>query len=128
MTSRAFFHYILSFTVLFASSVAVFHGSEHIAIGKTDSATAGLTTASTDYFHSESEPHDLGETDSPGKNHSIESLCEACLILSNLTAYSLGYMSLSASLERSKHRLVNLVHSKKQSFQTYLSRAPPSNA
>jgi len=128
MTSRAFFHYILAFTVLFASSFAVFHGKEHIAIGKIDSAAASFTTASSDHFHSESEHHDLGEPDSSGKNHSIESLCETCLILSNLTAYSLGYTYLSASAERSKHRLFNLVHSKKQPFQTYLSRAPPSNA
>jgi len=127
MTSRAFYHYILAFTVLLASSFAVFHGSEHIAIGKIDSATTSFTLASSD-VHSESEHHAVGEPDSPGQNHSIESLCEACLVLSNLTAYSLGYTYLNASSERSKHRLFNLVHSKKQPFQTYLSRAPPSNA
>jgi len=128
MISKALFHYILAFTVLFASSFAVFHGSEHIAIGKIDSAKASFTADNANHFHYESEHHDHDEPSSPTKNHSLELLCEACLILSNLTAYSLGYTHLSASAERSKHRTFKLVHSKNQPFQTYLSRAPPSNA
>jgi len=128
MNSRAFFHYILSLTVLFASSFAVFHGSEHIAIGKTDSVIASYTAASSDYVHFESEHRDLGEPDSSGKKHSTESLCEACLVLSNLTAYGLDYTYLYVSTENKNRRLSYLVHSKRQPFQTYLSRAPPSNA
>jgi len=128
MNSKALFHYILSLTVLFASSFAVFHGSEHIAIGKTDSVIASYTAASSGYVHSESEHHGLGEPDSSRQKHSTESLCDACLVLSNLTAYSLGYSYLNVSSEKTNHRLFNLVHSKRQPFQTYLSRAPPSNA
>ena len=127
MTSRAFFHYILAFTVLFASSFAVFHGSEHIAIGKTNVATASFTVTSSG-FHSASEHHELGDPDSPKTSHSIESLCEACLVLSNLHLLSSGYTFLGLSLQKSKHRRFNPFHSNKQSFQTYLSRAPPSNA
>ena len=128
MNSRAFFHYILSLTVLFASSFAVFHGSEHIAFGKTDSVIASYTEVSSGYAHSESEHHNTGEPDSSEKKHSTESLCDACLVLSNLTAYGLGYTYLDVSSEKTNHRLFNLVHSKRQPFQTYLSRAPPSNA
>ena len=128
MTSRAFLHHILAFTVLFASSFAAFHGSEHIAIGKADSTKVSFTTANSDHFHSESEHHDFEETGSPEKKHSIESLCEVCLILSNLTAYALGYTYLDISPEKTNHRLFNLAHSKRHSFLTYLSRAPPRNA
>jgi hypothetical protein len=127
MTSKALFHYLLTFTVLFASSFAVFHGSEHIAIDKVNASKASFTVASSG-FHSESEDHHVEETDSPRTNHSIESLCEACLVLSNLTAHGLAYSYLAFSSEKTKHRLFNLVHSKRQAFQTYHSRAPPRNA
>ena len=127
MTSKALFHYLLTFTVLFASSFAVFHGSEHIAIGKAD-VTAASFAETTSGFYSESDYHHVEEPDSPRTNHNIESLCEACLVLSNLMAYGLGDPYLNISPERTKHRLFNLVHSKKQPFQTYLSRAPPRNA
>jgi len=128
MNSRAFFHYILSLTVLFASSFAVFHGSEHISFGNTDSVIATYTDVSSGYVHSESELHDIGESDSSEKKHSTESLCDACLVLSNLTAYGLGYTYQDVSPEKTNHKFFNLVHSKRQPFQTYLSRAPPSNA
>ena len=128
MNPRAFFHYILSLTVLFASSFAVFHGSEHISIGNTDSVIASYTEVSSDYAHSESEHHNIGEPYSPGNKHSTESLCDVCLVLSNLTAYGLGYTYLDVSSDKTNHSLFNLVHSKRQPFQTYLSRAPPSNA
>ena len=127
MTSRAFFHYILAFTVLLASNFAVFHGSEHIAIGKIDAAVSEIT-ASSEHIHSEPEHHAVAEPDSPSNFHSIESLCEACLVLSNLASYSLSHTYLSVSAEKIKHSFFNLVHSKRQAFQTYLSRAPPSNA
>ncbi|MFT5718596.1 MAG: hypothetical protein ACI9T7_002803 [Oleiphilaceae bacterium] len=128
MSSRAFFHYILSLTVLFASSFAVFHSSEHIAIGKTDAVIASVTTASSDHVHAESEHYDLGEPHSSGKKHNTEPLCEACLVLSNLTAYGQGYSYLDVSSDKTNHRVFNLVHAKRKPFQTYLSRAPPSNA
>ena len=128
MTSRAFFHYILAFTVLFASSFAVFHGSEHIAIGKTDSVVASLTEGNGNSFHSEYERHESAESDSSGINHSIESLCEACLLLSSLSAYSLGHAYSGFSPQKDKHLFFNLVHSERQAFQTYFARAPPSNA
>ena len=128
MTSRALFHYILTFTVLFASSFAVFHGSKHIAIGNTGSAIESLTEDDGGSFHSESGHHESAEPDSLGTEHSIESLCEACLLLSNLFAYSLGHADSGFSPEKDKHQFFNLVHSEREAFQTYLARAPPSNA
>lgn len=126
MTSKILFHYILTLTMLFISSFAAFHGSEHISI-----STAYLTKASfaetNSGFHSESELHLAGEPDTPRTNHSIETLCESCLALSNLTAYGLNYIDIKILAEKTKHTLFNLGHSKRQFFQTYHSRAPPHN-
>ncbi len=128
MISRASFHYLLAFTVLFASTFAVFHGSEHIAIEKTSFTIASSDIASTDHLHSEYAPHNAGESDVPGNDHSVESLCDECLVLSNLIAYGLGHSFIGDLPAKSKYRLFNLVDSKSQPFNTYLSRAPPRNA
>lgn len=126
MTSRAFFHYILAFTVLFASSFAVFHSSEHIPDQKIDPSIASFTKTYSDHFHSYDEHNNDEDIDSSGNNHSVESLCKACLLFSNVAAYGLDYTNLSISPEKTKHTLLGVVHSKQQPFQTYLSRAPPS--
>jgi hypothetical protein len=128
MNSRIFFHYTLVFAVLFASSFAVFHSSEHIAIGKIEPVIASFTEANEDYFHSESGHHDDEDLGSSVKNHSVESLCESCLLLTNMTAFGLGFTNLGVSPEKTKHKRFDLAHSKKHPFQTYLSRAPPSKA
>jgi len=122
MISRASFHYLLAFTVLFASSFAVFHGSEHIAIEKTNSIIASL-----DHIYSEHDPHSAGESETPGKNHSIEPLCDECLVLSSLIAPGLDHGFIGVLPAKSKYRLSSLVDSKSQAFHTYLSRAPPRN-
>ena len=127
MTSKVLFHYILTLTMLFISSFAAFHGSEHISKGTADLTKASVAETSSG-FHSEPEYHLAGESDSPRTNHNIETLCEACLVLSNLTAYGLKYNDINILPEKTKHRLFNLVHSKRQFFQTYHSRAPPHNA
>jgi hypothetical protein len=128
MTSRVFFHYLLAFTVLFASSFAVFHGSEHISIENTDSAIASLTKDHFDSFHAEHSHHDATVHDPAETTHSVESLCEACLVLSNLFACNSGHTDFGFLPNSNKHQCFNLVHVEKQAFQTYLSRAPPSNA
>ena len=128
MTSRAFFHYILAFTVLCASSFAVFHGSEHIAIGETDSAKVSLTKDKLGYFESEHQHHDLEEPDSTGTSHSLESLCEACLLVSNLSACGFAYACLRFSPDKDLHRRFKSIYAERQAFQTYLSRAPPGQA
>lgn len=122
MTSRAFFHYILAFTVLFASSFAVFHGSEHIAIEKTNSIISSV-----DQLHSENDPHNTGKPDAPENDHNLESLCDECLVLSNLLAHGVDHCCIGVLPAKSKYRLPNLVASKSQAFHTYLSRAPPRN-
>jgi hypothetical protein len=128
MNSRAFFHYILSISVLFASSFAVFHGNEHISIGNSNSVIASYTETISYPTHSESEHENIEAPHSSEEKHSVESLCDVCLVLSNLTAYGLSYSYLAVSSVQSNRKLFSLVHSKRQAFQTYLSRAPPSNA
>ena len=122
MISRAFFHYLLACTVLFVSSLAAFHGSEHIGIEKTNS-----TIASADHLLSEYHPHSHVEPEAPENDHSIESLCDECLVLSNLIAHGLDHSFIGVLPAKTKYRLHNLVDSKSQAFHTYLSRAPPLN-
>jgi hypothetical protein len=127
MTLKVLCHYILTITMLFISSVAAFHGNEHILIGTAD-LTKDSFAETNNGFQSESEYHLAEETESPRTNHNIENLCEACLVLSNLTAYDLNYTDINILPKKTKHRLFNLSHSKRQFFQTYHSRAPPHNA
>jgi hypothetical protein len=127
MTSKFLCHYILTFTMLFISSFAAFHGNEHISIGTAD-LTKDSFAETNNGFQSESEHHLAGEPEPPRTNHNIETLCETCLVLSNLTAYDLNYTDINILPEKTKHRLFNLHHYKRQFFQTYHSRAPPHNA
>jgi hypothetical protein len=114
--------------VLFASSFAVFHGAEHISLGKADSVITSLITDNAGSFHSESEHHGVEESNSFGTDHSVESLCEACLLLSSLSAYTLSYFYLLFSSKKTKPKLFQVGNFERPAFQTYLSRAPPSNA
>lgn len=131
MTSRIFFHYILAFTLLLASSFAVFHSSEHIAIGKMGSVSTDQAHKHGEHVHAESVQQnfvhqDMGAPELPTKHHSVELLCEAYILLSGLSACGLNYCNLLFLPEKTKRNAFNLVHSIYQPFQTYLSRAPPS--
>lgn len=127
MTSKVFFHYILACSVLLASSFSVFHGSEHIAIAKT-----GSMFSQQDHPHAEHASHASEKPNSrvklpevPKNNHNVESLCEACLVFSNLLAFSLNYQQHIFLEGKFQYLPSQLSHSKSQSLSAYLSRAPP---
>ncbi|WP_156499506.1 hypothetical protein, partial [Oleiphilus sp. HI0061] len=85
---RALFHYFLALTMLFASSFAMFHASEHLRLDNpakhVESSFAPYLLSHDDHVHHQ---HSSGSQDHEelATEHAFESLCEACLIVSSLT-------------------------------------------
>jgi len=113
--------------MLLASSFAVHHASEHIDLGQSNP-----NFSSVGQFHIDHADHDEGRTVSelaiPLDAHSIESLCDACLVLSNLSAGSVAGLFFDFLSTKSTYYLSNLVQFKSDTLHSYHSRAPPGQA
>ena len=122
MNLRAFSHIFLAMTVFFTSSFAVIHGSEHIVIEKADSHTHLSSSFS---FSDEHHSSHHSESVKRGSGHQLESLCEGCLVLSNLTASASSRLFLGFLPSQANYLLSSQSTQLKSSFLSYLSRAPP---
>ena len=126
--SRIAFHYLLALTMLFASSFAMFHSSEHLTLEKPrNDAQASFVPylrlhIQHEYHHyaHSSEEHAQG-----GAEHAIESLCEACLLLSGQTAHISHDVLSNLFSAHFSFTLLSQMAELNHFYLNYLSRAPP---
>lgn len=131
MIFRPLCYYLLAISVLFASSFATFHASEHLGLDNpakhASSNFAPYLLSHNDHVHHQ---HSSGSQDHEGlaTEHAFESLCEACLIVSALTGcvpsdvFS-GLVSVGLSYKRPGQQ-----DESNHTHLSFLARAPPFKA
>ncbi len=126
MISRTLVHYLLAFSVLFASCVSVVHSNAHIEFELAAEIIETLDAGHAEHevVHKHSTLTSKGSDFFDGK-HSIEPLCEKCLTLSLLGAYAASSNYVDFSTEKTKYQLSAPPQASQRRFSHYSSRAPP---
>ena len=115
--NRALSHYLLAFAVLFASSAAMFHVSEHIV---DDSHPINFSSIAHQHAFT-----DTSGSDFSAEKHSIESLCESCLVLSNLSSHLLNPPAPIFLGDDQRYHLSDERELNRPYVHLYHARAPP---